>query len=524
MPIQRVKLANGQYRYVQVGEDNKPTEFDENTGKFKMYSSPSATGDFTWGWKNTDTNDMYGYTYDGPDIVITGNPNRKIGIQRTQDDHWAALDRDKKVDEQVNQTVGSADNFTPWGLGGQAINYGFGKVSKYIPEEVGQALSYGRYMSPAYWSDRIAGKSDEEIMNGQGNLFGTGTGTIMDFMTGSTLLKPINKTTNSAFQFAGKTVRNGMKKVKNWWNPGYDMDQVLAYNGGKQNVYNLNLEAMKNRFKRAGLSEADAQRYYDYQQQNIRNAKLANGDPSGTAFGQVQSSENGPLVFLRRNIDDMAETANHEVVGHASTNGAQFLDSQAPELKGVFDYNNSLTPKVRTDVENIYKQNWVDNGNQPNTFSQKAFQKSLDYITEPEEVRARVNATREYAADILRKRYAHIEATDPIKWDEMVTKAVDSMFEKGKSHGLGNADELINTFDKKGLQMYNNLYLYKKGGLIQKFQNPSSALPYQRVYTGDFDKLTFKDGDPLNAYLKDEKLEGQDMGDYYEYKKKQFWN
>lgn len=47
-----------------------------------------------------------------------------------------------------------------------------------------------------------------------------------------------------------------------------------------------------------------------------------------------------------------------------------------------------------------------------------------------------------------------------------------------------------------------NTYRYKKGGLIQKFQNPSSALPYQRVYTGDFDKLTFKDGGSIKRLLK----------------------
>lgn len=186
--MQRVKRSNGTYGYVQVDENNKPVEFDENTGKFRIYNTPDGTGDYTWGWKNTDTGDTSGYM--GPTITVTGNPNRKVGIQREQDDHWAALDRDKKVDEQVNQTVGSADNFTPWGLGGQAINYGFSKVLEQLPEEAQNAISYGRYMSPAYWSDRIAGKSDKEIMNGQSNLFGTGTGTMMDLFTGSTLLKP----------------------------------------------------------------------------------------------------------------------------------------------------------------------------------------------------------------------------------------------------------------------------------------------------------------------------------------------
>lgn len=527
MPIQRVKLANGQYRYVQVGEDNKPTEFDESTGKFKMYSSPNATGDFTWGWKNTDTGDTSGYM--GPTITVTGNPNRKVGIQREQDDHWAALDRDKKVDEQVNQTVGSADNFTPWGLGGQAINYGFEKVSELLPEKANQGLSYMRFLSPSYWVDRMSGISDDQLMNGEGQLFGTGTGTIFDFTTAPTIMKK-----------AGQ----GIKKGYNWYENTRprvttDFDKIYAPNewianvvqkankdGGSVFVGRSNaklfprnsetptrsvgaikdlFETTKKRFSdyyhsnefkqralKAGFTEEEFPQLMSEIEERINNTEFDDGFlKSNEDYGQNRtyrkadgSSPTTHKIRINSHIMDeekMVETMWHELAHSIGGSGAAET-SRYPMLSKLRNYNNSNVPGSSSGLFN----NLMNNPNQVLEHLKKAFSEKINQGKLPnlypkffkdsnvtlakhlqEGIREKPHEIRSRMADALdwlrRKGY---NTEEFIEHPEKFTEIIDNLQKTG-AEGHAGLNQLLSIFgNSKALANYSGKMLSGTGATL----------------------------------------------------------
>lgn len=94
----RVKQTNGKYGYVKT-RDDRPIEFSTTTGKFRVYDSPDSNArSFETVKDNTQTT------------------NKIIGIQRTPDDHNAALERDRVADEKVQATTPTIGNFIQTGL------------------------------------------------------------------------------------------------------------------------------------------------------------------------------------------------------------------------------------------------------------------------------------------------------------------------------------------------------------------------------------------------------------------------
>lgn len=92
-------INNGKYLYVLVNNANRPVQFNKNTGYFTAYSQPSTKSQRFNVYlspdqpvKPTKQNNVYG-TESNPlnlsEVTIT--PTKYVGIQRTPDDHTAAL-------------------------------------------------------------------------------------------------------------------------------------------------------------------------------------------------------------------------------------------------------------------------------------------------------------------------------------------------------------------------------------------------------------------------------------------------
>lgn len=92
----RVKQTNGKYGYVKT-RDDRPIEFSTTTGKFRVYDSPDSNA------RSFET------VKDNAQVT-----NKQIGIQRTPDDHNAALERDRTADETTKNKLdtGISDLFT----------------------------------------------------------------------------------------------------------------------------------------------------------------------------------------------------------------------------------------------------------------------------------------------------------------------------------------------------------------------------------------------------------------------------
>ena len=112
-------IHNGKYQYVLVDKANRPVQFNKNTGYFTAYSQPSTKSQRFNVYlspdqpvKPTKQNNVYG-TESNPlnlsEVTIT--PTKYIGIQRTPDDHTAALMRDQAVDAKVNPANDQLQNF-----------------------------------------------------------------------------------------------------------------------------------------------------------------------------------------------------------------------------------------------------------------------------------------------------------------------------------------------------------------------------------------------------------------------------
>ena len=97
-----VQHGTTKYGYVLVDNKNRPIQFNSDSGYFRVYDSPN-------------TQSHYYSTYLLPKTVNDNNPVQLkevqitakkpiefVGIQRTPDDHQAALARDRAVDAKVN--------------------------------------------------------------------------------------------------------------------------------------------------------------------------------------------------------------------------------------------------------------------------------------------------------------------------------------------------------------------------------------------------------------------------------------
>lgn len=83
------------------------------------------------------------------------------------------------------------DKLTPWGLINGLMEESFTPMVQQAPN-IANKLAILRYVTPSYWIDRI-NHSDDEIINGEGNIFGTGNGLLLDGLIGSKGLKSIKK-------------------------------------------------------------------------------------------------------------------------------------------------------------------------------------------------------------------------------------------------------------------------------------------------------------------------------------------
>lgn len=106
-PIWTRLKAGNKYVYTQVNRNHQPIQFDSNTGTFRVYTSPNTSShsfDTYMTPKQFKTNTI---NDNNPvqlkEVQITAKkPTEFVGIQRTPDDHQAALARDRAVDAKVN--------------------------------------------------------------------------------------------------------------------------------------------------------------------------------------------------------------------------------------------------------------------------------------------------------------------------------------------------------------------------------------------------------------------------------------
>ena len=106
-PIWERLKAGNRYVYTQVNRKHQPIQFDSNTGTFRVYTSPNINSHSfdTYitpeQFKTNTVNDNNPVQL--KEVQITAKkPTEFVGIQRTPDDHQAALARDRAVDAKVN--------------------------------------------------------------------------------------------------------------------------------------------------------------------------------------------------------------------------------------------------------------------------------------------------------------------------------------------------------------------------------------------------------------------------------------
>lgn len=106
----RVTRPNGNYGYVRT-VNNKPIDFNEDTGYFKVYDAEDLNSNFTNAYINKDASysnedNIPAYTLD--EVMVT--PSLQ-GIQRVPDDHNAYLAQQKAIDAKVNAATMTPERF-----------------------------------------------------------------------------------------------------------------------------------------------------------------------------------------------------------------------------------------------------------------------------------------------------------------------------------------------------------------------------------------------------------------------------
>ena len=106
-PIWERLKARNKYVYTQVNRNHQPIQFDSNTGTFRVYTYPNTSSHsfdtyiIPEQFKTNTINDSNPVQL--KEVQITAKkPTEFVGIQRTPDDHQAALARDRAVDAKVN--------------------------------------------------------------------------------------------------------------------------------------------------------------------------------------------------------------------------------------------------------------------------------------------------------------------------------------------------------------------------------------------------------------------------------------
>ena len=110
----RVTRPDGTYGYIRT-RDNRPVDFNENTGYFNVYDKPDTKSSYRKSYKNIEAK-----VQTNTPIVnlneVTVNYTRPKGIQRTPDDHAAYLAQQKDIDKRVNQTAPNVTDFVELGV------------------------------------------------------------------------------------------------------------------------------------------------------------------------------------------------------------------------------------------------------------------------------------------------------------------------------------------------------------------------------------------------------------------------
>ena len=106
-PIWKRLKAGNRYVYTQVNRNHQPIQFDSNTGTFRVYTSPNINSHSFDTYITPEQFKTNTINDNNPvqlkEVQITAKkPPEFVGIQRTPDDHQAALARDRAVDAKVN--------------------------------------------------------------------------------------------------------------------------------------------------------------------------------------------------------------------------------------------------------------------------------------------------------------------------------------------------------------------------------------------------------------------------------------
>lgn len=106
-PIWERLKAGNKYVYTQVNRKHQPIQFDSNTGTFRVYTSPNTNSHSFDTYITPEQFKTNTINDNNPvqlkEVQITAKkPTEFVGIQRTPDDHQAALARDRAVDAKVN--------------------------------------------------------------------------------------------------------------------------------------------------------------------------------------------------------------------------------------------------------------------------------------------------------------------------------------------------------------------------------------------------------------------------------------
>ena len=180
--VQRVILPDKTYGYVPVNKNNSVIDgaYDDK-GRIKVYQNKDLSG--TPKWMRLDRD------------------QKPVGIQRRPDSHDEAVERDRKVDEYVQQTVGSSDNWTPWGQVGLLARYTLGNTMRYLPSFVTTPLEQFKYLTPGYYIDKAT--------NGEAYRMAPGTMFMLDLLSAPTTTRAAFRTADAVSQpiarYAGNT-------------------------------------------------------------------------------------------------------------------------------------------------------------------------------------------------------------------------------------------------------------------------------------------------------------------------------
>ena len=112
-----VQHGTKKYGYVLVDNENRPIQFNSDSGYFKVYDSPNTQSHYYSTYllpknklSNNTVNDNNPVQL--KEVQITAKkPIEFVGIQRTPDDHQVALARDRSVDAKVNPQNDQLQNF-----------------------------------------------------------------------------------------------------------------------------------------------------------------------------------------------------------------------------------------------------------------------------------------------------------------------------------------------------------------------------------------------------------------------------